>query len=206
MTTSDQIHEIASALAKAQGEMDGASKSAANPFFKSKYADLASVWDACRGPLSSNGIAIIQSPSAEGVLVTVETLMVHTSGQWMRNVLTVPAKEDSPQAIGSAITYLRRYVLQSLVGVAPEDDDAEAAHGRGNGQTSQKQAAQMPAVGPKGYNDWLTDLEAAADEGEAALKSAWTASAIDRRDYITKHDADRWAKIKAKALKVPVSA
>ncbi len=197
MQTSEQINEIATALAKAQGEMDGASKSAANPFFKSKYADLASVWDACREPLSKNGIAIIQSPSAESTHVTVETLMVHTSGQWMRNTLSVTAKEDTPQAVGSAITYLRRYVLQSLVGVAPEDDDAEAAHGRG-GNTAAKPSTvkQMP---PKGYDNWRADLEAVAAEGFPALEKAWKSSSAEFREHLRSTDPMWIEKMKAAA-------
>lgn len=130
MTTSEQVNEIAGALAKAQGEMEGAVKDSANPFFKSKYADLASVWDACRKPLSSNGIAVVQSPSTDGARVTVDTMLLHTSGQWMRGSITVTAKDDSPQTVGSATTYLRRYSLQAFAGIAPEDDDAEAAEGR----------------------------------------------------------------------------
>jgi hypothetical protein len=130
MTTSDSINEIAAALAKAQGEMGGAVKDAANPFFKSKYADLASVRDACIGPLSKHGIAVFQSPSVAGAVVSVETMLAHSSGQWVRGSVSCTAKDDSPQSVGSAITYLRRYALQSFAGVAPEDDDAEAAHGR----------------------------------------------------------------------------
>jgi hypothetical protein len=141
MTHSEQINEIAAALAKAQGVITGAVKDSANPFFKSKYADLASVWDACRKPLSDNGLSVVQSPEANGAVVTLETILLHSSGQWFRNTLTVSAKEDSPQAIGSAITYLRRYVLQSFAGVAPEDDDAEAAHGRA-GYSVQPSAAK----------------------------------------------------------------
>ncbi len=141
MTTSEQINELAAALAKAQGVMNGAAKDSANPFFKSKYADLASVWEACRKPLTENGLSIIQSPSADGVKVSIETRLLHTSGQWIAGTVTTSAKEDTPQAIGSAITYLRRYALQSFAGVAPEDDDGEAAQGRStavssNGRTS----------------------------------------------------------------------
>lgn len=202
MQTSEQIHEIAGALAKAQGAIAGASKDSANPFFKSKYADLASVWDACRGPLSENGIAIIQSPSAEGAAVTVSTLMVHTSGQWIRNTLTVSAKEDTPQAIGSAITYLRRYVLQSLAGVAPEDDDAEAAHGRTNGSVQRQEpskAAQLKA--PQGYEDWWTDLCATADNGEDTLRKAWEVSAKQFRSFLLATNQAGWDALKVRAAK-----
>lgn len=198
MTTSEQINEIATALAKAQGEIAGAVKDSANPFFKSSYADLASVWEACRAPLSKNGIAIVQSPSAEGACVTVETLMVHTSGQWVRNSLHVSAKDDSPQAIGSAITYLRRYVLQSLAGVAPTEDDGEAAHGRPNGQQKAHSAPVVP-MPPKGYQDWLDDMAAVVDEGTDKLSAAWKNSKSEYRTYLTGTAPKQWEAMKARA-------
>ncbi len=162
MQTSDAINEIATALAKAQGQMTGALKDAANPFFKSKYADLASVWDACRKPLTDNGLAIVQSPSADGMRVSVDTLLTHTSGQWMRGTVSVTAKEDSPQAIGSCITYLRRYALQSFAGVAPEDDDAEAAEGRSKAATGY--AVKAPHVGTSQAHN-VVPVEAADSGG-----------------------------------------
>ncbi len=130
MDKSENINELAAALAKAQGEIEGAHKDSANPFFRSKYADLASVWDACRGPLSKHGLSIIQLPRAEGSMVTMTTVLMHSSGQWIGGDLTATAKDDGPQAIGSVMTYLRRYMLQALVGVAPDDDDGNAAEGR----------------------------------------------------------------------------
>lgn len=139
---SDQIDLLASAMSAAQRVMEGAEKSASNPFFKSKYADLSSVWAAIREPLSANGIAVIQMPSAEGAKVTITTLLVHSSGQWISSGLTVTAKEDTPQAIGSAITYIRRYALQSFAGVAPEDDDGNAAQGRPQAVPPKQQATK----------------------------------------------------------------
>jgi hypothetical protein len=129
-TRSENIDLLATALAAAQGIMEGAAKDSANPFFKSNYADLASVWDAIRQPLASHGLSVVQMPIADGPRVTVTTLLMHTSGQWISSDLTITAKEDSPQAVGSAITYARRYALQSVAGVAPEDDDGERAQGR----------------------------------------------------------------------------
>ena len=167
MTTisrSEQIDALAAALAQAQSVMGGAVKDSANPFFKSRYADLSSVVDACRGPLTANGIAVIQSPSAEGPRVSVETLLVHASGQWVSGTVTTTAKDDSPQSIGSAITYLRRYGLQSFVGIAPVDDDAEAAQGR--------PAPQDTA--PKGYQDALDDLRAAPAEDRPKILALWS--------------------------------
>lgn len=132
MDTSETINELATALAKAQGVMGGALKDAANPFFKSKYADLESVWSACRKALSDNALAVMQTTDwvpEQGVRII--TTLVHSSGQWMRGVLPILAKDQTPQGTGSAITYARRYALAAMVGVYQTDDDAEAAHGRG---------------------------------------------------------------------------
>jgi hypothetical protein len=127
MQHSEQINELAAALAKAQGEIEGASKSSANPHFKSKYADLAACWDACRAPLSKNGLAVVQMPSHEEGVATVTTLLTHSSGQWMRSEVSVKPGKPDAQGLGSAITYLRRYALMAVVGIAPEDDDGNAA-------------------------------------------------------------------------------
>lgn len=133
LTTSTDINEIAAALAKAQGAMDNASKDRSNPAFKSKYADLASVRDATSGPLSANGIAVLQAAATTAEGVTVETRFVHTSGQWFACTVGAVPKAYDPQSIGSAITYLRRYGLMSMAGIAPEDDDGNAASGRDDG-------------------------------------------------------------------------
>lgn len=148
MTTSDQINEIAGALAKAQGEMAGAVKDSSNPFFRTKYADLSSVREACIGPLTKNGIAVVQSPSTAGAVVSVVTQLIHSSGQWLRGEVACTAKDDSPQSVGSAITYLRRYALQSFSSVAPEDDDGEAAHGRGTEMPEQSVAKPVEKAQP----------------------------------------------------------
>ena len=197
MTHSEQINELSTALSKAQGLIEGAKKDAANPFFKSKYADLASVWDACRAALAVNGLAVIQSPAAEGTRVSVDTLLTHSSGQWVAGTVSVTAKEDSPQAIGSAITYLRRYALQSFVGVAPEDDDANAASA--NSHT----VKAAPVVEPKGYSEWLADLEAVADQGIADLQKEWKKSRAEYRAHLTETNPAGWDTIKAKAAQVP---
>lgn len=130
LTHSEQINEIAAALAKAQGAMDNAAKDRSNPAFKSKYADLASVREATSGPLSSNGIAVLQAAATTADGVTVETRFVHASGQWVACTVGAVPKAYDPQSVGSAITYLRRYGLMSMAGIAPEDDDGNAASGR----------------------------------------------------------------------------
>ena len=129
METSTEIKNLAAALSKAQAEIKGALKDSKNPFFKSNYADLASVWDACRKPLTDNGFSILQGAASEGKKVKVTTTLLHSSGEWARDVLEMTAKDETPQALGSAITYARRYGLAPLVGVCPEDDDGAAASG-----------------------------------------------------------------------------
>lgn len=135
MNKSDAINELAAALAKAQGEIKGAAKDATNPHFKNKYADLASVWDACRSALTKHGLAVAQiTETDDGGAVVVETILTHSSGQFISGRLAMKPQQFTPQAIGSVVTYSRRYALAAMVGVAPEDDDAEGAEGRnGNG-------------------------------------------------------------------------
>jgi hypothetical protein len=126
------VGKLAAALAKAQGEMQAAAKDADNPFFKSKYADLASIWSVIREPLSKNGLAVVQMPTqTDGTLVSLKTILAHESGETMEGILTLTPKDGSPQAVGSALTYARRYSLSAMVGVcSEEDDDGNAASGR----------------------------------------------------------------------------
>jgi hypothetical protein len=201
MKHSEQINEIGASLALAQRQMKGAKKDAANPFFKSKYADLASVSAACMDALNDLGIAVVQAPSTgtDGS-VSVETMLLHKSGQWMSETVTGKPKDDGPQALGSVITYLRRYSLAAFAGVAPEDDDAEAAEGRKGAQTAAKPAK------PGGFDDWLMNLEAVAIEGTSALESAWKKSKAEYRTYLTITNNAGWEAIKAKAAKAPAGA
>lgn len=130
MEHSQSITALATALAKAQGSMGGALKDSENPFFKSKYADLESVWSACRKPLADNGLSVIQGVSADDSGVMVTTLLAHESGEWIRSTLRMVPKDSSPQVVGSCTSYARRYGLASMVGVYQSDDDAEAAQRR----------------------------------------------------------------------------
>ncbi len=145
MNQSENINELASALAKAQGEMQAAIKDSVNPFFKSKYADLGSVWDAARPVLSKNGLCVIQSTEMIGEKIVMVTTLAHSSGQWMKSFLPLnPAKNDS-QSVGAAITYLRRYSLSALVGVVcDDDDDGETDVGRGKAQTPSANINKKP--------------------------------------------------------------
>jgi hypothetical protein len=201
---SASIAALAAALAKAQGEMEGAAKGNTNPHFKSKYADLASVWDACRGPLAKNGLAVLQPVSADGARVTVTTILAHSSGDWIEESLTMTAQQNTPQGVGSAITYGRRYGLASMVGIAPEDDDGNAAS-----QQSRFQAEEEDQREPTGYANWFADLTAVADEGSEALQAMWSKSKMDYRRHLTSTQNAKWEALKKKAAAVkpqPVTA
>lgn len=127
MNKSDDIKELATALAKAQGAMEAASKDKINPQFKSAYATLASVWDAIREPLSKNGLSVIQLPHTDEQGQTwVDTMLMHNSGQWISGSFKLKPTKDDPQGAGSAITYMKKYALAGM-GVAPDDDDGNLA-------------------------------------------------------------------------------
>lgn len=125
---SESIAALAKALVAVQGSVEGAVKGKVNPAFKSKYADLSSVWEACREPLVANGLSVVQFP---GEMVdnrmTLTTQLNHESGEWMRCTLSIPLTKADAQGYGSAVTYARRYALAAVVGVCPEDDDGNAA-------------------------------------------------------------------------------
>jgi hypothetical protein len=128
MKTSESISELAKALSAAQAEMTGAKKSANNPFFKSQYADLASVMQAIAKPFASHGLSFVQSVGHEAGGVCVTTLLMHESGQWIESdPLVLPPTKPDAQGYGSAITYAKRYGLQAMAGVPSVDDDGNAA-------------------------------------------------------------------------------
>ena len=167
MTKSESIKELAAALAKAQGVMKGALKDSANPFFKSRYADLASVVEAIRAAFSANGLSYIQTVEpSEKDEVRVETTLLHASGEWIScGILSLPVSKIDAQGYGSALTYARRYSLSAAVGVAPEDDD-------GNAASLAKPKATMDCT------DHLSAFHAAAtlDDLQTAFKTAYKAA------------------------------
>ena len=148
MKHSESIAALAGALAKAQLQIEPASKNATNPHFRSHYADLASIWDACRGPLNTNGLSIVQFPCDGDVGRTgLCTMLLHSSGEWISEVVTTRSQKDDPQGLGSALTYLRRYALAAVVGVtATEDDDGNAASTPANSRVNAP--APRPYISP----------------------------------------------------------
>ena len=157
MNQSETITKLSAALVKAQAEMSGAVKDSANPFFKSRYADLESVIKAIKEPFAKYGLAYTQFPVNDDKGVGVVTRLIHESGEWLECSYTLPlgfVKKDGvveprldPQSAGSAITYARRYALQAMAGIPAVDDDAEMAMGRTQkpvvGQISRKQAQTL---------------------------------------------------------------
>lgn len=160
MNTSPELNELAAALAKAQGAIKAALKDSLNPHFKSKYADLAGVMEACREPLSANGLSVTQWPGecASGQM-SMTTMLLHASGQWMRETLSIPLSKVDAQGYGSATTYARRYALAAAVGVVQDDDD-------GNSASNPKGAANdSPAKAPA-HSKLKTELRGLVHELE----------------------------------------
>lgn len=129
MERSESIGKLALALSKAQAEMRPAIKDAVNPHFKSKYADLASVWEAARAPLAKQELTVVQLPTeSEEGRVALTTVLMHSSGEYIGSTYSTRLVKNDAQGVGSALTYLRRYALAAILGiVADEDDDGNAA-------------------------------------------------------------------------------
>lgn len=123
MTKSDSIETLADALSKAQGAFNHAKKDSVNPHYKSKYADLASVIDAARPHLSANGLAVTQVTDYNAGELVLHTVLMHRSGEFINGTYPIIAAQNTPQAMGSAITYARRYCFAAITGIAPDDDD-----------------------------------------------------------------------------------
>lgn len=188
MNRSEAINELSAALAKAQGEMENASKDKQNPHFKSAYADLASIWDAIRGPLSKHGLAVLQMPFEDDKgRISLETMISHSSGQFISTTYCLPPMKADVQGLGSAITYMKRYALTGL-GVAPEDDDGEGAVARTLPQSSPYTANQAPRNG-----------NGASDTKSAAAK--WTKEAVETiRGFKDMADLSAWEGRNEKAI------
>jgi len=194
---SEQIGNLAKALAAAQGEMAAAAKDRNNPFFGSRYADLASVWDACRAPLSKHGLSVIQLIQPPGRIegglyetrAIIETVLAHETGEWISSRVSLPVLgpeiserkgggrgEVNAQSYGSAITYGRRYALAAIVGVYQDDDDANSATDGPDGEAVRGMSESAVA-------DHLAAIEAAStlDDLRKAYVVAFRAAGADQR-------------------------
>lgn len=201
MTTSEQINEVATACAKAQLELKPAVKDATNPAFRSKYADWASIVEASK-VYAKHGIAVLQDATTNEIGASVVTRLAHTSGQWIEfGPLTIPMSKRDAHGAGSAITYAKRYAASAALGIsADEDDDGIAAAQTTSGRTAE------PVSTPPGFDNWLIDLEAVAENGTPALKAAWDKSQPFLRKHLTDTNVAKWESLKAKAGKVKKEA
>lgn len=164
MNKSESIKELATALAAAQAEIENASKNASNPHFRSRYADLAEVLNTARPVLAKHGLSVAQFPSLDDGIVSLETIMMHSSGEWISGIAGAPIAKVDAQGVGSATTYLRRYSLAALVGIAQEDEDANGA----------ARPAAQPDAGYYAFEaEHLTPMREAALRGSKALADAF---------------------------------
>jgi len=193
---SDEIGALAAALAKAQGAMRAAPKMRENPHFRSKYADLAGIWDACREALASNGLSVVQVvDTVDGGGMVLETQLMHESGQWIAGRMEIRPQKPGPQPLGSELTYARRYALAAIVGVvSDDDDDANAAQPRERDDrpAARDDRAEVDALiaeigradSEPVLREWASDRKPAVDSltsaGAAAVRAAWA----KRRDAI----------------------
>lgn len=177
MEMSTNIADLAAALAKAQGEMRNAAKSSDNPFYKSKYADLAECLNVVREPLAKNGLSVFQAN--EGIIdgkLTVTTLLMHSSGQYIRVASSYPIQKNDAQGFGSTLTYARRYGLAAALGLAQEDDDGNAAC---EPEQKKKQYKEQSKAQPQSTGDKFVQITPNGDVGVAV--------ASDRHDAEGKH-------------------
>lgn len=201
--TSETTGKIDAAMAKAQSQIDAASKDKVNPAFRSKYADLSAVWEACRKALTDNGISVTQWPthSEDNRLHLITRLACE--GEWMLCEFSIPADKQNAHGYGSAITYAKRFSLAAAVGVvADDDDDGNAANGRNNNnanvpdvQPTPKKDPIAPWRGPltktelqKQIRKLVSDINACSDGDELnACVSAYQAvidqCAVDAPDW-----------------------
>jgi len=143
---SESIAKLAAALSKAQGQIKGAAKDSKNPFFNAMYADLQSVWEACRKPLADNELSVVQMPVTAESGVGIVTVLMHSSGEYIQAGFDLKPKNTDPQGMGSAITYGRRYALAGFVGIYQTDDDAEDAADHGTGASNTKDLLVIEGV------------------------------------------------------------
>ena len=187
MNKSESITELAKALCEVQKTELFALTSKKNPFFKSKYADLSSVWDAIRSPLTGNGLAITQTMASDNMDgVTIETTLMHISGEYISGSLYIKPEKNTPQGLGCAITYGRRYALMAIIGISPEDDDGEhaMARKRKDKEKTPKTIIEEPDV-PVDVVDLRQEKEAVKSWEDFIIEKQLSLSEIQKfKDYI----------------------
>ena len=168
MKSSEHINELAKALSVMQGRLEAAKQDKINPFHKSKYADLNSIWDCLRPHLEANGLCIVQDALTLPEGVSVSTRIMHSSDQWIEfGPLIIPLANSDAQSSGAAITYAKRYGLAAALGIVSEEDDDGIKAQEGapkDTKTSPKQkitndqAEILDFLKLKSLNDITTDI------------------------------------------------
>lgn len=186
---SADLDKIAPALHAAQGLMTGVVKDAKNPHFRNNYATLEAVVEAARPGLQANGLSVTQAPAGivDGSLA-ITTMLLHSSGQWLRSTLHVPlGQKRDAQAVGSAISYGRRYALMAVLGLPSVDDDGQAASALAPRQEQPQQPAERSRVSAEG-REWVAEIGRCETAGDIdALKrtpefrKAWVSLSADDR-------------------------
>jgi len=193
MKMSETIAELATALSKAQGQIEDATKDGLNPAFRSKYADLAAVRAVIREPLAVNDLAIMQFPRTRQGFVEVETMLIHKTGEFVSETLELPVSKFDAHGIGSGITYGRRYGLMSVLCLAAVDDDGNAAT---------EKAPAPPAKKAEPDAKELAALSKAMVEASAlgveALTAKWRTLTTDQRTSIDPKSIKEWKEAAAK--------
>lgn len=176
METSPTIGNIATALSAAQGAIKPAVFNKTNPHFKSRYADLSSVIETSRKPLSDNGLAVAQSVTSDDLKVIVETWLTHKSGEFFKAQTVLKASKADPQGVGSAMTYAKRYAWCAMLGISADDDDDDDANGA-SGPPSQRPVDAKPTTNARSefgrvVKEWsgVNAEDAVAAAREAAKK------------------------------------
>lgn len=190
MEHSESITKIAAALVKVAGEIEDPRKTGENPHYGNRYADLTEVVNTARAALHKNGIALMQSPGMEDGLCTVETFLLHESGEWIRGTACSPLSKQDPQGVGSATTYLRRYSLLSLLGLGQQDDDGEGAVDRskkenGAGRPSPELVEATQALLDLAAYQGAVDVDQSA-KVEAALASGNAERITNAKEWLKK--------------------
>jgi ERF superfamily len=207
---SDSIANLVTALVAAKTQFTAVKKTESASIktrnggsFDYRYADLFMVIAATEPALLANGLSLIQFPTTSPGSVTVETILAHSSGEYISESLTMPVAMDTPQSVGSAITYARRYAYMAGLGIAPQDDD---------GATASKKPAKEPArepakpQEPRGYSEFKLDLILAGRSGMSALKKAWEAASAVHCKHARNNDLEWWTDLKAKTAAVTAVA
>ena len=188
MNRSDTITKISVALLKAQSEMGNAVKDSKNPFFKSTFATLNAVREATIPVLNKNGISVLQPTTNIDGKLYVETLLLHESGEFIAGLYEIIAgKQNDPQAFGAAVSYSRRYSLQSMLNIGAEDDDAESSMGRN------VKAAQTPIKAETTLSTIVVQKQEAAEPAPAKKGFGVKQKAETKVEETTTTSTDEWS-------------